>query len=135
MAEAGLNEYFPFIYKYSRVEEVLNDKDLASLGDAYMNFVYSLALSKNFGKPAGRKLNSSILSSALRKSSVRRLLPHRVDRHRQADAAEALIVYGWLSGIISIRETVDILTREGDLADNVSMLLRVVLERGRNILT
>ncbi|MEM1586713.1 MAG: ribonuclease III family protein [Candidatus Bathyarchaeia archaeon] len=134
MAEAGLSEYFPFIHKYSRIEDVLKDKDLASLGDAFMNFAYSLALSKNSGRPAGRKLDGSILSLALRKSGLRKLLPHRVDRHGQADAAEALIVYGWLSGIISIKETIDILAREGDLADNVSGLLMVVLERCKNIL-
>lgn len=129
MSEAGLSEYFPFLYKYSKIEEVLGDKDLASLGDAYINFAYSLALSKRSGRPIGRKLDSSILSSALRKSSIRRMLSHRVDKHGQADAAEALIVYGWLSGIISIKETVDMLACEGDLSDNISMLLKVILER------
>jgi len=134
LAEADLGEYFPFIQKYSRIEEVLSDKDLASLGDAYVNFIYSLALSRCHGKPIGRKLNGSVLSSALRKSGARKLLPYRVDRHEQADAAEALLVYGWLSGIISIREAIDTLAREGDLVENISMLLKTVLERSRSLL-
>lgn len=129
LAEVGLSGYFQFLHKYSRIEEVLSDKDLASLGDAYINFAYSLALSKSSGKPAGRKLNNSILSLASRKSGIRKMLSHRVDKHKQANAAEALIVYGWLSGIISIKETVDILACEGDLADNISILLKVILER------
>lgn len=134
LSEAGLGEYFPFIQKYSRIEEVLNDKDLASLGDAYVNFIYSLALSRRHGRPIGRKLDGSVLSSALRRSGARKLLPHRVDRHGQADAAEALLVYGWLSGIISIRGAIDALAREGDLVENVSMLLKTVLERSRGLL-
>jgi len=135
LADVGLSEYFPFIHKYSRVEEVLNDKNLASLGDAYVNFIYSLALSKNSGRPVGRKLDSSILFSAIQKSGMRKMLPHRMDRHGQADAAEALIVYGWLSGVISIKETIDILACKGDLTDNINMLLKVVLERIKGILT
>lgn len=129
MAELSLAEYFPFIHRYSRVNEVLSDRDLASLGDAYINFVYSLALSKAAGKPVGRRVSGNILSSALKKSGARAFLPHRVDRHGQADAAEALIAYGWLSGIISIKETINILTCEGEISDNISTLLKTILER------
>jgi len=135
LADVGLGGYFPFIRKYSRIEEILSDKDLASLGDAYVNFVYSLALSKSSGRPVGRKLSSFVLSSALRRAGVRGLLPHRMDRHRQADAAEALLVYGWLSGIISIKETIDILAREGDLAEKISILLKIILDESKRLLS
>lgn len=131
MAEVSLSKYFPFIWRYSKIEEILNDKDLASLGDAYINFIYSLALSKNYSRPVGRKLNSSVLSIAIQKSGLRKLLPHRVSRHRQADAAEALIVYGWLSGAISIRESIDIVAREDDLTDNLTLLIKTILERSK----
>lgn len=134
MAETNLSGYFPFINKYSNLLEVLSDRDLASLGDAYINFAYSLALSKVAGKPVGRKMNGYILSSALKKSGIRAMLPHRLSRHQQADAAEALMAYGWLSGAISIRETVDMLAREGELIDNVSALLRLTLERCRRLM-
>ncbi|MEM1543492.1 MAG: ribonuclease III family protein [Candidatus Bathyarchaeia archaeon] len=115
--------------KYSSIIEILNDRELASLGDAFINFIYSLALSKVAGRPIGRKLDSRLLSSALKKAGIRNLLPHRVDRHRQADAAEALIVYGWLSGAISIRETLDVLARNGETSDNICALLKIILER------
>lgn len=131
MAEDNLSEFFPFIRKYSKMIEVLNDKDLASLGDAYVNFAYSLALSKVAGKPMGRKISGHVLSLALKKSGIRALLPHRISRHQQADAAEALIVYGWLSGAISIKETINMLASGGDLSDNVSALLKMTLERCR----
>lgn len=115
--------------KYSSIIEILNDRELASLGDAFINFIYSLALSKVAGRPIGRKLDSRLLSSALKKAGIRNLLPHRVDRHRQADAAETLIVYGWLSGAISIRETLDVLARNGETSDNICALLKIILER------
>ncbi|MEM2092601.1 MAG: ribonuclease III family protein [Candidatus Bathyarchaeia archaeon] len=115
--------------KYSSIIEILNDRELASLGDAFINFIYSLALSKVAGRPIGRKLDSRLLSSALKKAGIRNLLPHRVDRHRQADAAEALIAYGWLSGAISIRETLDVLARNGETSDNICALLKIILER------
>ncbi len=127
----NLKEYFPFIRKYSSLSEVLRDQELASLGDAFVNFIYSLTLSRTAGKPIGRKLDSYVLSSALRKAGMRALLPHRTDRHKQADAAEALIVYGWLSEVISLRETIDILMREEDLSEGVSILLKEIIKRSR----
>jgi hypothetical protein len=129
--ETDLMRFFSFMHEYSSLVEVLVDRNLASLGDAYVNLVYSLALSKIASKPVGRKLDSLTLALALRKSDLRRFLPGRVDRHRQADAAEALIVYGWLSGAVSIGEAVEILTREGKIVENLSELLKVTLGRLR----
>lgn len=134
MAEIYLSEYFPLIRRYSSFTEILSDKGLASLGDAYVNLLYSLVLSKVTGKPTGRKLDNRVLSSALRKAGIRMLLPSRMDRHRQADAAEALIAYGWLSGAISTKEILDILLSEGDISDNICIILKIIWERGKNIL-
>jgi hypothetical protein len=131
LVENCLSKYFPFIYKYSSLAEILNDKELASLGDAYVNLIYSLALSRSAGKPIGRKLDSRKLSSALRKAGMRMLLPYRTDRHRQADAAEALIVFGWLSGIISTKEALEILAGEGEISDKICMILKIILERSK----
>ncbi|MBS7633899.1 hypothetical protein KEJ34_00110 [Candidatus Bathyarchaeota archaeon] len=129
MGEAEKRGFISFMHEYSSLAEVLADHNLASLGDAYVNLIYSLALSKIAGKPVGRKLDSLTLASALRKSDTRRFLPRRVDRHRQADAAEALIVYGWLSGAVSIWEAVEILAREGEVAENINELLKLTLGR------
>ena len=117
-----------FIPSHESISDVLDDHDLAALGDAFVNFVYSLALSKKLGKPVGRKVDSSTLASALRKADLRKFLPSRTDRHRQADAAESLIVYAWLTGEISLEETLHIMEREKTAEDAFNLLLRKASE-------
>lgn len=46
--------------------EVLSDRDLTSLRDAYVNFVYSLALSNSREQPLGKKVKGSVLAEGLR---------------------------------------------------------------------
>jgi len=120
---------FPFISKYKNLRDVLTDYELATLGDAYVNFVYSLALSKRLNKPTGKKVASRFLANALRMANLRELLPSRVDRHRQADAAEALIIYAWIKGIITIEECDTILEKEIQPDEGFSMLLKTILRR------
>jgi len=122
---------FPSVSMYESVADILVDHELAALGDAYVNFVYSLALSRKRGKPLGRKVDSATLASALRKAGVRKLLPSRTDRHKQADAAEALIVYAWLSGVITFEETVNIVENEETGEDAFSLLLKAILDKLR----
>ena len=124
-----------FIAKYESISEILEDHDLAALGDAYVNLVYSLALSRRSGKPVGRKVDSSTLASALRKADLRRLLPSRTDRHKQADAAESLIVYAWLVGEISLGETLRIMEKEERAEDAFSMLLQMAFKSASQELT
>jgi len=120
---------FPFISKYKSLTDILTDHELAALGDAYVNFVYSLTLSKKTGKPIGRKVSSSTLATALKKADLRRFLASRTDRHRQADAAEALIVFAWLLGTTSLEETLRIMEREETAEDAFSILLQTILKR------
>ncbi|MCW4020144.1 MAG: hypothetical protein NWF14_02800 [Candidatus Bathyarchaeota archaeon] len=120
---------FPFIPKHANLAAILTDHQLAALGDAYVNFVYSLNLSRKRGRPVGRKADSSTLASALKKADLRRLLPSRTDRHKQADAAEALIIYGWLVGAVSLEETLRIMEREGTAEEAFSLLLQRISER------
>jgi hypothetical protein len=42
-----------FVKTHRNLTEVLTDHKLASLGDAYVNFAYSLALSNRTGRPTG----------------------------------------------------------------------------------
>jgi len=115
---------FAFVSEYKNLREVLVDQKLAALGDAYVNFVYSLALSKRKGEPVGAKVDSRLLAEALRKAGLRNLLPSRIDRHKQADAAEALIVYAWVRGAMTIEEGVSILEQsEGMVEAFCSFLL------------
>ena len=114
---------FTFVSRYKNLSEVLVDQKLASLGDSFVNFVYSLALSRRKGEPAGAKVDSRVLSEALKKAGLRKLLPSRTDRHLQADAAEALIVYAWTKNILTVEEGVNVLEQHDDPVEGFCALL------------
>ncbi len=114
---------FAFISQYESLNEVLMDQKLAKLGDAYVNFLYSLALSKKKGEPAGTRVKGRLLADAFKKAGLREFLPSRIDRHKQADAAEALIVYAWIRGSMTMEEGLKILEESGDTVEAFSFLL------------
>jgi len=120
---------FPFVPKHRSLTEIMRDNNLASLGDAFVNFVYSLALSLREGKPVGGKLNNATLASALKKAGLRQMLPFRMDRHRQANAAEALIVYAWLVGLLSLKEILRIISNSKNIEDSWETLLQKIVEK------
>ena len=120
-----------FVTKYKNLIDAMMDQELAALGDAFVNFTFSLAISRKFNRPLGVKVRSSILSRALRKADMRKLLPHRFDRHKQADAAEALIVYGWIKGTVTIEECVAILERETEPDEAFSKILQTILSENK----
>jgi hypothetical protein len=114
---------FAFVPQYESLSEVLMDQKLASLGDAYVNFLYSLALSKKKGEPTGTKVKGRLLADAFKKAELRKFLPSRIDRHKKADAAEALIVYAWIRGSMTMKEGLKILEQNGDKVEVFSLLL------------
>jgi hypothetical protein len=120
-----------FAEKQHTLAQVLTNHDLASLGDAYVNFVYSLALSNRKGKPCGAKVKGSVLAEALKRAGLREYLPARMTRHMLADAAEALIVYTWLNGKITLEECVAVLEKNDDVISGISQLLAIVVERAK----
>jgi len=120
-----------FLKNYDSLPQVLADKPLAALGDAYVNFVYSLALSKKMGKPRGKKVKGAPLAEALRKAGLRQFLPSRIDKHVLSDAAEAFLVYAWLSNVITLEESVGVLEKTSDLEDGVTRLLLRAKEKIR----
>ncbi|MGQ9530000.1 MAG: ribonuclease III family protein [Candidatus Bathycorpusculaceae bacterium] len=122
-------ETFSFIKTYESLEEVLADHDLASLGDAYINFAYSLALSDRRGKASGAKVKGAALAEALKKAGLREHLPSRMTRHVLADAAEALIVYAWLCNYMTLEESVAVLEKSVNLVDALTQLLTTIRER------
>lgn len=103
-----------FCKEYSSITEILLDKDLAKIGDAFVNFLFSLAVSNKNKHPQNIRVSSLTLSNALKKSGLRALLPHRIDRHDQADAVEALIMYAWITNIFSLTELLHVLEREAN---------------------
>jgi hypothetical protein len=114
---------FTFLPQYENLSEILMDQKLAKLGDAYVNFLYSLALSKKQQEATGTKVKGRLLADAFKKAGLREYLPSRIDRHKQADAAEALIVYAWIQGSMSMEEGLEILERNEDATEAFSNLL------------
>ena len=115
--------------RYDSLEELLIDKDLAALGDSYVNFVYSLAMSQKYRRPTGDKVNNQVLAQAVTASGLRKFLPHRIDRHARGNAAEALLVFAWLSDLLEMDECTKVLSKEDDVAEAFAHLLRTVLDR------
>lgn len=112
-----------FIKNHENLGEILMDQKLAKLGDAYVNFLYSLALSKMKGEATGVKVKGRLLADAFKKADLRKYLPSRIDRHKQADAAEALIVYPWIKGLITMEEGLEILEQTEDEVEAFCNLL------------
>jgi hypothetical protein len=121
-----------FLKAYRRLSEVLADRQLARLGDAYVNFAYSLALSDRKNQPEGKKVKGSTLAEALRKAELREMLPSRIDKHVLSDAGEALIVYAWLHKLLTLDESVQTLVDNESLQDGLEQLLRKAKERTMN---
>jgi len=115
--------------EYKSLEEVLVDKDLAGLGDAYVNFLYSVVVSQKSGHPTGAKVNNRVLAKALRKAGLRKFLPRRIDRHVLGNAAEALIVFAWLADTVTFEDSLKILGQKDDAVEAFAVLLREILER------
>jgi hypothetical protein len=110
-------EEFDLEFKHRSVGEILTDRKLAALGDAYVNLIYSLALSRRTGFPEGTRVQGWVLAEALKRASLRNFLPARTDRHKQANGAEALIVYVWIRGYMTLKDAVDILSQHEEPDD------------------
>ena len=124
-----LKKRFAFAPLYKTLQEILTNHNLATLGDVYTNLLYSLYLSTKTGRPTGSKADSHMLSKALKQAGLRALMPSRLDRHKQADAAEALLLYVWLHGLTTITESVEILTKHKNAVEAFSFLLSDVREK------
>lgn len=123
-----MNNSVPTLKSYNTLEEMLLDKDLAGLGDSYVNLVYSLAMSQRCGHPVGAKVNNQVLARAVETSGLRKLLPHRVDRHARGNAAEALLVFAWLQDMLEMDECIKVLSQK-DPAEAFASLLRQILDK------
>ncbi|WP_455369626.1 ribonuclease III family protein [[Eubacterium] cellulosolvens] len=93
------------------LKRILTDKGLAKLGDAYVNFIYSLVLTEIEGKPTGIKVSDRILADAAKKAGLKDLLAKRTRRDDTANAVEALIVYVWREELMRTEEAIDILKK------------------------
>lgn len=120
---------FSFAPTHKTLKGVMNDHNLATLGDACANLMYSLCLSCQNGKPTGAKADGRMLSEAMKQAGLRNLMSSRVTRHKLADAAEALLAYAWLQSFITLTESVELLARHEDVVDAFTSLLLEVKKR------
>ncbi|MGB9134108.1 MAG: ribonuclease III family protein [Candidatus Bathyarchaeia archaeon] len=118
-----LRRRFALTPEYKTLREILTDHELATLGDAYVNLLYSLYLSAKTKKPTGEKADSRTLADALKRSGLREQVASRADRHKQADAAEALLVYAWLQETITITECIEIMLKHESPVEAFGALL------------
>jgi len=100
----------------------LSQDGLATFGDSLVNFIYSLALTRYLGRPSGGRVSNASLAMALELAGLRHLAPRRTDKHGLGDAAEAIVAYAFLSGVIGIEEASEIVER--NLSDDVTHFSR-----------
>ena len=114
-------------------QQILKNRRLARLGDAYVNFLFSLALTKASGIPVGVKVSDRILFEAAKNSGIRPLLPRRIKRGEVANVIEALVVDSWMRKSLELNEMVDIISKNSDnLTEAATQLVKTILERMRN---
>jgi len=112
------------------LRDIMLDRGLAALGDALVNLAYSLAISLLEGRPTGGRLDNRLLSEALRTAGLRDEVPKRMSRHQLADAAEALLAYGWLMGMVGLWDIVEAMRRP-NMIMGLSALLSSLAEQLR----
>jgi len=100
--------------KSDHVRQVMHDKQLASLGDAFVNFVYSLALTQINGHPKGIKISDRDLSEAFRLAGLRDYLGTRLSKKDLANASESLLVEAYRTRLLTVEESVQTITENPD---------------------
>jgi len=85
----------------------LRDKDLARLGDSFVNLVYSTAKTKASGRPVGEKVPDKVLSEALKIAKLQ--VPMRLTHGERGDVVEAVLAYAWMHNMLPLEEAVAIL--------------------------
>lgn len=112
------------------IQRVLRDRQLASLGDAFVNFVYSLALTQISGHPKGVKVSDKILSEAFKLAGLRQFLGTRLSKKDLANASESLLMETYRKQLLTIEESVRVLTQNPDGPQaGLSDLLKLAAER------
>ena len=92
------------------LKDPLQDRGLSSLGDIYLNFVYSLAISLREGNLSSLRISNKVLADAMKKSGFRSLLPHRLSKNDIGNSAEAMLIYAIVKGLTSTSKLLQVLT-------------------------
>ena len=112
------------------LEKILTDGGLAQLGDALINFVFSLALTERSGKPKGARVPDKTLAEAAVKAGLRGHLPRRIARGDVANSLEALVGFAWLNKLVTLDEMLECLKIDRlDPSENFAQLAELALAR------
>ncbi len=106
--------------QHTSIEQIVNDKGLAKVGDNLVNLCYSLAKSLVLGHTTGEKVRDSILARAIRGTSVYQHMNRRSDVGRAADAYEAIMAYLWMTNKTTIFAMVESLASFLDIDSSTS---------------
>ena len=106
--------------QHTSIEQIMNDKGLAKVGDNLVNLCYSLAKSLVLGHTTGEKVRDSVLARAIRGTSVYSRINRRTDVGRAADAYEAIMAYLWMTDKTTISAMIESLASLLDIDSNTS---------------
>jgi len=116
--------------KEEDLRRILTNNGLAQLGDALLNFAFSLALTETTGHPTGTKVADKTLAEAAVQAGLRKHLPRRVGRGDIANSLEALLALVWLRHRITLDEILRCLKAENATpAQNFARLAELALTR------
>ncbi len=85
---------------------VAKDKGLASLGDSFVNLVYSTAKTRSLNKPVGERVPDRVLALALKMAELP--YPARLSSGERGNLVEATLAYAWMNNVVSLEEAVAI---------------------------
>ena len=102
--------------KDNTLSSILSDSKLASIGDLYVNLIYSIARS-SYNKKGAIHVWDKSLAEALRKAELRILMPSKLKSGEIADGAEAFIFYSFIHEIMSLDEMSNFLIDELNTKD------------------
>jgi hypothetical protein len=111
------------------ISTIMRDKKRASLGDAYINLAYSLCLTRIRGEPKGVKVSDRILADAFKEAGLRKHLGTRHSRKDLANASEALLMEAYQSRLLTMEESVNIISDEENPVVGIANLLKLAVER------
>jgi len=111
------------------LERVLRDPRLPGLGDAVLNYIASASESIRAREPRGARVSNRALLEAVRASGLRGLLAKRMGRQDLGDAAEALVAYALVEGLLKPSECVDILVEEASIEEGLKRIIQLAMKR------
>ena len=111
------------------LRKIMRDKKRASLGDAYINLVYSLSLTRVGGEPKGVKVSDRILADAFKEAGLRKFLGPRLSRKDFADASEAILTEAFQARILTMEESVNVISQDSNPVSRIANLLKLAVER------